>query len=327
MDKRMKRNGWNLETMNSFCVTNDGFEGYKVLDTKWVKKSYQTQLWALIKCPNENHEPYLVCWNNFKKGWLCKQCFYENKEKVQWTKEMAYDYFDECGCKIININDWKNVDKTVWCYDKIGFKVKPSISSLKAGYKPSPFVKNKFALENMKLYCKLFRPDYDIISDTYSIIKAEYQWIYKGELPDDVNPIFNITADGFIHGGGGHPYLSRSNGNIIFERELILHNVEYIMEKTFPDCRDKGLLKFDFYLPNIDEIVEIDGEQHEKIIDFFGGEAGYLDRVKKDNIKNEYCEEKKIKMTRIPYRTNKTIEFKGLVDVAINNILRSINNK
>jgi len=94
------------------------------------------------------------------------------------------------------------------------------------------------------------------------------------------------------------------------------------MEKTFSDCKDKALLRFDFYFPIINEVVEIDGEQHEKIIKYFGGEEGYLDRVKKDNIKNKYCKDNNIKMTRIPYRTNKVIEFKEL----INNYISQQNN-
>lgn len=208
--------------MNNFCDINNKFKGYKILDTKWVQKSYQNQLWALIKCPNLNHEEYWVCWNNFKKGWLCKKCYHEEKGITSWTKELIYDFYKQHNLNIINIDNWKDVDTPLWCDDNYGFKVRPSISSLKANYKPLVFSKNKFSIENLKLYCKLFRSDYDIISDKYNNIKTEYQWIYKGELPDGVDSIFNLTADSFIHGGCGHPYLSRSNGNKIFERELII---------------------------------------------------------------------------------------------------------
>ena len=67
--------------------------------------------------------------------------------------------------------------------------------------------------------------------------------------------IFNTTADGFIHGGCGHPHLSKSksNGNKIFERELIVHDINYETEKTFKGCKDKSLLRFDFYLPDSNE--------------------------------------------------------------------------
>jgi len=316
---------WNLEAMNNFCKSNNSHDGYEVLEIKRVEKPYQNQLWSLIKCPNDNHEAYWVCWNNFTRGDTCKQCFYEEKQMTIWTKDLAYNFFEEHGYKVICINDWRNVDKTVWCYDKYGFKVQASISNLKRkNSSPSPFQYNKFALENIKLFCKLFRQNYDIISEKYDKIKSEYQWIYKGTLPSDTNPIFIQTADSFINGGRVHPYLSKTNGNIIFENELIIHNIEYIMEKTFPDCRDKAVLRFDFYLPNTNEIFEIDGLQHEKPIEYFGGEKQFIDTVKKDNIKNKYCQDNNIKITRIPYRTNKVIEFKELVNQAIQNINTTI---
>jgi len=124
-------------------------------------------------------------------------------------------------------------------------------------------------------------------------------------LPKTENIEFIQTADNFVNGGCGHPYFGKSNGNKIFEEELKRYNINYRPEKTFKGCKDKNLLKFDFYLKDLNEVVEIDGEQHVRAIGFFGGEKGLKDRVKKDAIKNKYCEDNKIKITRIPYVTNK----------------------
>jgi len=322
--ERMKRHGWNLQTMNEYCKNQNN--GYLVLDIKWIEKPYQKQLWAFVKCSNKNHKPYWVWWNNFLHEFLCKKCDYENKNKNIWTKEQVIDFYKQYGLEVLDIDCWRTVDKGIICKDKIGFKYNASITTLKqGGYCFYLFNKlNPYSLENIKLYCSLFRNDYEIISDKYIGIKEDYIWKYNGDLlPKTENKEFIITADNFINGGCGHPYFSKSNGNKIFESELIKNSIAYKREKTFKGCRDKKLLRFDFYLLKSREIVEIDGLQHEMVIGIFGGEEGLVDRRRKDSIKNEYCKNNGIKVTRIPYQTNKVEIFKKLVDEKINEILNS----
>jgi len=214
------------------------------------------------------------------------------------------------------------------CIDKYGFKVFASITNLKAGRTPSPFQYNKYALENIKHYCKIIRLDYEILSDIYISIKTQYKWIYIGKnLPSHIDPIFLQTADVFINGGVGHPYFGKSNGNKIFENELIKNNILYKDEKKFKDCRDKNPLKFDFYIIDVNEIIEIDGIQHTQIVEYFGGKGGYEDRIRKDNIKNDYCKRNEIMLTRIPYENIKLEDYKALVDFHIQRIILKLNRE
>ena len=315
---------WDIKKMQKHCDDLN----YKVLDTKWIQKSYQNQQWALVKCPNKNHKEYWVWWNSFKRGFYCMECYYEKNNFTFWITDKVVEFYKKYNLKIVNINEWKNVDKSVLCIDKYGYKVFASITNLKNGYgKPSLFQYNIHALENIKHYCKLYRPEYEILSDTYINIKTMYKWKYNGDLlPNNINKIFPQTADNFINGGCGHSYFGKSNGEIIFENELLNYNIKYKRGKMFNDCKDKKVLRFDFYIPQLNEIIEIDGFQHYNIIDFFGGEEGYKDRVKKDNIKNEYCKNNDIKITRIPYLTNKIEEYKQLIDYTIQIIIKNINN-
>lgn len=321
--KRMRRHGWNLQTMNEYCINEKN--GYTVLGIEWIQKPYQRQLHALVKCPNLNHEPYKLWWNNFINGYFCKQCDYENNNKLIWNKELVTDFYKKNGLTVINVDDWHTVDKPIAVEDDEGFKYMASITTIKqsgnkSSYKFNPF--NLFSLENIKLYCRLYRPDYEILSEKYTGIKSEYIWKYNGDLlPKTEDKEFIHTADGFINGGCGHPYFWRSNGNKIFQSELIKHNIRYKAEKTFKGCKDKKLLRFDFYLYKTNEVIEIDGEQHKKIVGLFGGEEGYNDRMRKDNIKNDYCKKNGIKITRIPYETNKIEIYRNLVDEKINEIL------
>lgn len=106
------------------------------------------------------------------------------------------------------------------------------------------------------------------------------------------------------------------------ERKIIktLNNesVEYIHQHKFDNCVDKKKLIFDFYLPEINLCIEFDGQQHFKPIEFFGGEESFLALKRRDRIKNNYCEENKIKLLRISY------EDVNIIDILIKSKIKSL---
>ena len=308
---------WNLETMNDFCKENA--KGYKVLDVKVLEKSYQKQLWALIKCPNKNHEPYWIFWNAFySKGARCINCDYESKGKILWTKELAKQEYEKYGY-IINEDDFKNVDTSIICYDKDGFMYKKNISMLRASEKCKEkqlFTRSnvkdssKINLYNIRHYLELYADDYIYLEDKYYGVKEKVKFKYiEDKIPNDVDKEFVTTIDSFVNGGVRHPYFTRKQGEEIFKNILIENNTEFEQQKTFCGCKSKNLLQFDFYLPKYNCCIEIDGIQHYKPIEYFGGEYTYKYQVEKDNIKNEYCKQNNIKLIRIKYETNKKEKF------------------
>jgi very-short-patch-repair endonuclease len=78
-------------------------------------------------------------------------------------------------------------------------------------------------------------------------------------------------------------------------------------EKTFEDCKNTiegqycRALRFDFYIPQMNTIIEYDGEQHFRPSSKFG-----IDKFKQaqqnDKIKNDYCLKNGIKLIRIHFR-------------------------
>lgn len=94
---------------------------------------------------------------------------------------------------------------------------------------------------------------------------------------------------------------SISHGEKEIKSYLDLHNIDYIYQKTFEDCKDVRILPFDFYIPSKNIIIEYDGEQHFKPIERFGGLENYLKTIEHDNIKNNYCKNNNINLIRIPY--------------------------
>lgn len=66
---------------------------------------------------------------------------------------------------------------------------------------------------------------------------------------------------------------------------------------------DGGVLSFDFVIlddeNNIIKFIELDGEQHYKPVDYFGGLEKFNKVVINDNIKNKWCLDNGYELLRI----------------------------
>lgn len=70
---------------------------------------------------------------------------------------------------------------------------------------------------------------------------------------------------------------------------LTENNIIFEKQKSFPDLRYKHPLRFDFYLPDNNTIIEYNGEQHYKPIDYYGGKDQFKIYQIRDKLKREYC--------------------------------------
>lgn len=93
------------------------------------------------------------------------------------------------------------------------------------------------------------------------------------------------------------------------EKYLIENNIEYIREYKFDNCKNKRPLPFDFYIPSLKMVIEVNGRQHyEKA--YFGGcteeeaEKKLITTKKHDAIKIEFCKKNNIKYIEIPFFTD-----------------------
>ena len=112
----------------------------------------------------------------------------------------------------------------------------------------------------------------------------------------------------------GCPKCCESTGESFIRVWLEQHNINFLKQKTFRECvnpKTNKMLKFDFYLTEKDTCIEYDGIQHfiEGVGRGVGGrhittENEYIDTCYKDNIKNEFCCSKNIKLIRIKYDQN-----------------------
>lgn len=96
----------------------------------------------------------------------------------------------------------------------------------------------------------------------------------------------------------------RSKGEETIANFCKRHNIQIIREKTFKNCRDRHSLSFDCFLPEYNLLIEYQGQQHFKPVDFFGGEAHFERQVIHDLIKEDFCEREGIRLVQIAYYEN-----------------------
>lgn len=99
-----------------------------------------------------------------------------------------------------------------------------------------------------------------------------------------------------------------SKWEIFIQKYLESNNINFTPQKIFDDCFNKNNtchLYFDFYLIDYNTIIEYDGLQHFEPVKIWGGQKKLKKQQENDEIKNNYCKNKNIKLIRIPYTKNK----------------------
>lgn len=86
---------------------------------------------------------------------------------------------------------------------------------------------------------------------------------------------------------------------------LIQHNIEFVFQKKFKDCKDVFELPFDFYLPEYNILIEYDGSQHFQQNHFNNSEADFKTIQKHDNIKTAFAQKQGFILLRFNYKNTK----------------------
>ena len=302
---------WNIETCQQWL--DDNKNGYLILEIKKENAKVKVKL----QCPNKSHELYLADWNHIRHGGTgCKLCYYDRENKTDWTLDNARDYLAENGFTMIDELDYESSHKPVYCKDNIGFIYQVRIHfSLRRDYGFSILKNNKYAVYNINLFMKLYRPDYEFLSNKYHGYKQKYKWKYLGnDLPEGASPIFEQTVGAMISSYCKHPLLSKSQIETHCQFILDKYHLNYETQKTFDGCVAKIKLRYDFYvkLNNKEYCIETDGLQHDMPVERFGGIKEFEKRKKHDEIKNNYCKDNDIELIRI-----KQSEYKNMENILV----------
>lgn len=117
------------------------------------------------------------------------------------------------------------------------------------------------------------------------------------------NTIILKDMSNLIHNKRGCENCSKkAYGEYYIKDFLDKEKIEYETQKKFEDLRNPKTgrnLYIDFWLPDFNIGLEIDGIQHRIPISHWGGEKSFKNQIFRDNIKNEYFKLNGLKLIRI----------------------------
>ena len=113
--------------------------------------------------------------------------------------------------------------------------------------------------------------------------------------------------------------LCKNKGEAALHRLLLDVGFRVEIQKTSEDLKDRDHLKYDFYLPEHNLLIELDGDHHRKLVAYktknmtelergmaeLDAEIRFYDRQRKDKLKDEYARDNNIPLLRIEYNKSK----------------------
>ena len=152
---------------------------------------------------------------------------------------------------------------------------------------------------------------FDLVKDEYSVVEE-----YKGALtPIDMKHnvcgnIWKIKPNNFLSSNRRCPYCIAPKGEKRIEKYLEENKVLFEPQKKYDDLFGvkNGSLSYDFYIPQLNLLVEYQGEQHCRPIDYFGGQEYFEIQQEHDRRKREYAKQNNIELLEIWYYDFENIE-------------------
>lgn len=238
---------------------------------------------------------------------------YNEEKTLQDGKNIYWDCKCDCGNQNIyainsgNLKSGKSLG-CLQCKDKR--KIKKYIETIPNPLEDYPKITNIIG----KKFNKLTVVDLDLNKTKKDINDTNSYCYWKVKCDCNTSPIFSIV--GHRLGKTISCGCVRSKGEIKIAELLTNNNIYFEKEKTFNDCflsDTSHLLRFDFYINN-HYLIEFDGEQHFNYDNAgWNNMANYEITKQRDNIKNEYCKNKKIPLIRIPYNHLNNLDINDLL--------------
>lgn len=290
---------WTIERVKSLI---ESF-GCKLLSEDYIN----TTTPLLIQCEcGEIFERTLKTINRKKSICKCDKCTrkHTNNAKVKYSYKEVKSYIESFGYKLLSTEyTGCNYKLDIECPKHHIFNMDFLHFHDRKQRCPYCYGNAKSTQQEVEEYLKMF--NYELLST------------YEGNnkpltIKCPKNHITNTMTYARFKDGCRCIKCNESKGEKEIEKMLKKHNIQFIEQYRFNDCKFKNILSFDFYLPQYNCCIEYDGEQHYKIKDWFGGLDGFVDRVIRDTVKNEYCKNNNIRLIRISY-----LEFNNIEEILI----------
>jgi very-short-patch-repair endonuclease/glutaredoxin/uncharacterized C2H2 Zn-finger protein/DNA-directed RNA polymerase subunit RPC12/RpoP len=258
-----------------------------------------------VKCLK--HGIFQATLKNLKRGIGCPKCSGWYRTFDEWIELFNKAHGDGTYGYYL-IKEIKNSTHKIpiFCYKcKKIFYQSPNAHSNKHG---CPYCAgfNRTLTDWIDIFNKVHQNKY-----SYDLIKSINTCDDKINVICPEHGVFETTP--IRHKRSGCPKCKKSYGEMFIEQYLKNHQINYISQKWFKNCKYIKCLYFDFYLPEQKICIEYDGEQHFKPVKFGGISMKEAKKIFeqnqiKDNIKNEFCRTNGIQIIRIPFYQLKCIE-------------------
>lgn len=256
-----------------------------------------------VKCGTE----YSVTPGAFLHGNRCPNC---NPSRRRTTAEFKEIVFNLVGDEYLVVSEYTGHHSPVTMYHvECGSRYDVVASDFIKGrrckkcYFKSKRKTNEEWLEQVK---KLAGDDYQFLEH------------YKGDdtkiaYKHSCGATHQVTPNNFIN-GTRCPACRESQGEANVRRYLEELGIPYEPQKSFEGLKNKKHLSYDFYIPDRGVLIEYNGQQHYKSIEFFGGKDTYEKQVINDRLKKEFACSLGYKLIEIPYTYKTYEEVKELLD-------------
>lgn len=262
-------------------------------------------------CDSHNKSHY----SNIKKGRACKKCGYRklSKKTKIYTKDIIEKELLQLNFKWLNSNDYIDANSILETECLICGKISKANATSRIINKRKCSKCNGFYkrdISEIKLeFDILGNNEYEILSEEY--VNAGNKLLVKHKVCGNE---YYVSRRNFRK-GRRCPKCKISKGEFKVSDFLERNKIEFEKEKKYDYLVGigGGKLRFDFYLPKQNILIEYDGELHYKETSL-GNNLKY--QKCHDELKNIYCKENNIKLIRIPYW-----EFDNIETILSNELL------
>lgn len=270
--------------------------------------------------------------NKFLSGRRCPHCY---RDSIIINKDNFVDKISEKhGDEYLLLDDYVDIDTPL--------RFKHNIDGCEKIFKKTPY---HFYNKNSPCGCDLLKENktrakkeyeeklFKLTGDEYKLV-GDYQnansTVTLLHNKYNCNKIFTVNARDFYRRGQRcpHCFSKFSNGEERILNFLHTTSINYLSQYGFKNLYSKQPLRFDFAIFDKTDtllfLIEYDGEQHFKPVDFAGKGKEWakrsLNNIKaRDQIKNNYCKDNAIKLLRIPYW-----EFENIENILIHYLIEPI---
>jgi len=292
----------NAHTLDKFIELSKNVHGnkYDYSEVQYVN-SYTK---VTIKC--KVHSNFIQEPRGHLKGYGCHKCAIDKiknliKSYVKYTKDdfinsakkIHGDLYDYSNVEYINLS----TKVSITCKSHSDFLQTPSSHLSGSGCLKCANIKQKYTTDDfIRLSTKTHGDKYDYTNTLY----VDYQTKVSINCRKSNHGAFLQTPYNHMM-GQGCPRCNESRGETKIAQYLSEHEISFVRQKKYVECKNKICLPFDFYLTDLNILIEYDGIGHFLPIKAFGGEEAFKYRRNNDAIKNKFTQDNNIKLLRIKY--------------------------